>query len=1139
MLTKPTAANGGRQQQQQAAQHRHPPSSTWLSNGQQQQHQPPQQGTPPPPTAGRAAPGGKAAGAENGRKISANPALLPKVSTTSSTAAAAVPSGPKWSSSSSTAAAVAGGRPRPPPTQRTTSRDSASAAPDRKVSKQSSGSRGTARSAVTSKRPELRRAVLLANAEEHSHPDGLFKKGGPHAMSAFRRLSRADFPFKRASDRMHMDSVKQIMEKFERHSTIHGICHASLAPNKGWRRFWLAVFAVCFLILVIQVIYLIIKFFGYPKTVDLDLKFENAPFPSVTVCNLNPYKASVIDRDASVQATMNAFQNILEETGRSEGVAAAIASSTAVRRKRRQLQKKARETKNFERRYLQVYAQCYCELSRLSAERKRGSCFAAYKGNVSLSFGVDTQLHNYHPTKCLCQLDWITRTLWPCFPYNTWKEHICIECVDQLGHCPMRFPAYTIANGEENDGQQKQANKANGSGNKTRKSNGRRRKNGRGNADPSLITAEDKQHQQQHEQQRHGHQQQKISMVQSLEEGMDLCVCHQDYNHCVQNNINGEIPEVLPTADLAMLDFMRHFVEDQNQWGSGGRMRADGVPTTTQTPEIVQAMGFEELKDEIAIKSRARENLMFAVEEKPKEERIKLSQAKDELILKCSFNQYDCDIKKDFKLYYDPTYGNCYTFNWDRDAMVTAHRAGANYGLRVMLYANVSEYLPTSEAVGFRITVHDKWTVPFADAFGYNAPTGFMSSFGVRMKKFFRLEPPYGHCSEGGENSESYIYKGYSYSIEGCHRSCTQNEVIRICGCADPLYPVPENARSCKVSDPVARDCIKNTSRMLGDLIATGALRNCKCHQPCRETAYEVTYSAARWPSGTTKLMECESGDNMCMEKYRTNAALVQVFYEELNYETLSESVAYSLTSLFADLGGLTGLWIGISVVSVLEVFQLIWFCTDYHRNKKKQQQLQHVASIQKKRSTTSSISSSVHKGSVRSRKSTKSLMKAASVQSDGTVVPPVAVVIQEETDEEEQNNSSSSSSRSPKRSTGGGRYLAPGEDLPCTCLYGQRGQIVFMKPLCPFHGYMVRRASIYSSNDELGEGEDEDGQREGEGGEEGEKKRESRSSTSTSSSNAGGEGAKGGDKGGEWRPLRPQEATDRGGNVSDYDQLG
>lgn len=88
---------------------------------------------------------------------------------------------------------------------------------------------------------------------------------------------------------------------------------------------------------------------------------------------------------------------------------------------------------------------------------------------------------------------------------------------------------------------------------------------------------------------------------------------------------------------------------------------------------------------------------------------------------------------RDFSQIHDATFGNCYTFNWDREKIVTAHRAGANYGLRVLLYANVSEYLPTSESVGFRITVHDKRVVPFPDAFGHTAPTGFMSSFGVRM----------------------------------------------------------------------------------------------------------------------------------------------------------------------------------------------------------------------------------------------------------------------------------------------------------------------------------------------------------------------------------------------------------------------
>ena len=117
------------------------------------------------------------------------------------------------------------------------------------------------------------------------------------------------------------------------------------------------------------------------------------------------------------------------------------------------------------------------------------------------------------------------------------------------------------------------------------------------------------------------------------------------------------------------------------------------------------------------------------------------------------------------------------------------------------------------------------------------------------QKKFFRIEPPHGHCREGGEEADSYIYKGYKYSIEGCHRSCTQNEVVRLCGCADPMYPNPPGSIPCKVSDPNARDCIKNTTQYLGEIIAKGTLEGCECHQPCRETGYEVSYSAARWPS--------------------------------------------------------------------------------------------------------------------------------------------------------------------------------------------------------------------------------------------------------------------------------------------------
>jgi hypothetical protein len=211
---------------------------------------------------------------------------------------------------------------------------------------------------------------------------------------------------------------------------------------------------------------------------------------------------------------MDAFKNIMQGTGRSEGIAAAISGSGGGKRRKRQL---GNESKN--RRYHQVYAQCYCEINRISGERKRGSCFAAYKGQVSLTFGSNN-LHNYHPTRCLCQLDWISKTLWPCFPYNTWKERLCTECVAELGHCPMRF----YSGSQETP---------------------------------------------------------------KIHEEADICLCHSDYNHCIANNENGEIPEIQPSAEIDKLNFTDFSM------APGERQVTTTTTTTTQAPEIRQALGFD------------------------------------------------------------------------------------------------------------------------------------------------------------------------------------------------------------------------------------------------------------------------------------------------------------------------------------------------------------------------------------------------------------------------------------------------------------------------------------------------------------------------------------------------------------------
>ncbi len=50
-----------------------------------------------------------------------------------------------------------------------------------------------------------------------------------------------------------------------------------------------------------------------------------------------------------------------------------------------------------------------------------------------------------------------------------------------------------------------------------------------------------------------------------------------------------------------------------------------------------------------------------------------------------------------------------------------------------MLYVDVDTYMPTTEAAGVRIVVHDGEDIPYPDAFGFSAPTGFISSFGLHL----------------------------------------------------------------------------------------------------------------------------------------------------------------------------------------------------------------------------------------------------------------------------------------------------------------------------------------------------------------------------------------------------------------------
>uniref|UniRef100_A0A158PB13 Degenerin mec-4/10 cytosolic domain-containing protein n=1 Tax=Angiostrongylus cantonensis TaxID=6313 RepID=A0A158PB13_ANGCA len=579
-------------------------------------------------------------------------------------------------------------------------------------------------------------------------------------------------------------------------TSAHGIPMIGQAPNRYYRAIWVILFLGCMTMLYMNAQSVLEKYRRNEKIVDIQLKFDTAPFPAITLCNLNPYKASLATSVDLVKRTVSLDHN---------------QSFHPAFRFRWRYGTSGRKTKGSDEDY-------YLEndgVQSTTAVNLMEEC-KSERTKLDEPTGVDDY--------CICAFDRNTNDAWPCFLKDSWESTECDTC-NEHAFCTKDNKTY------------------------------------KGHKSPCLCAPS------------------------------RFCVAY-----------NGKTPPI------EIWTYLRQ-----------------GPPM--EDPNFLEALGFEGMTDEVAIVTKAKENIMFAMATLSMDDRKKLSTTKRELVQKCSFNGKACDIEADFLTHIDPVFGSCFTFNHNRNVSLTSIRAGPMYGLRMLVYVNASDYMPTTEATGVRLTIHDKEEFPFPDTFGYSAPTGYVSSFGLRLRKMTRLPAPYGDCVPDGRTSD-YIYKNYEYSVEGCYRSCFQQLVLKQCKCGDPRFPVPEGVKHCEAADPVARKCLDARMNELGGL--HGSFR-CRCQQPCKQSIYSVTYSPAKWPSLSLQIQlgSCNGSNAECNKHYKENGAMVEVFYEQLNFEMLTESEAYGFVNLLADFGGQLGLWCGISFLTCCE-FVFLFLETTY-----------------------------------------------------------------------------------------------------------------------------------------------------------------------------------------------------------------
>uniref|UniRef100_A0A7E4ZSQ6 Amiloride-sensitive sodium channel n=2 Tax=Panagrellus redivivus TaxID=6233 RepID=A0A7E4ZSQ6_PANRE len=293
----------------------------------------------------------------------------------------------------------------------------------------------------------------------------------------------------------------------------------------------------------------------------------------------------------------------------------------------------------------------------------------------------------------------------------------------------------------------------------------------------------------------------------------------------------------------------------------------------------------------------------------------------ESIVRNCNFNNAECNTSA-FLTYYDATFGACYIFNYHN--LYQTQRAGNESPWNKAVFTD-------HRCRRAYISIKPKGGVPAVEIDGIGAPVGQDTQIGLTYTKISRLKKPYNDCTDDDEEVDLY-YPNKTYTYDLCLRVCRQKFIYENIGCADPRYGMLPNMTKCvfeNLNDLLKlRDDQNKASPYYWDPDTM-----CTCKLPCAETNIATTFTLAKAPTNYFSVMNSRyvptsyncyvtstfGSVNACIEWYKHNSVVVSVYFETFDYDSLQETVGYSVSSMLNEFGGHLGLWLGFSIITITE----------------------------------------------------------------------------------------------------------------------------------------------------------------------------------------------------------------------------
>ncbi|XP_023930597.1 acid-sensing ion channel 5-like, partial [Lingula anatina] len=286
----------------------------------------------------------------------------------------------------------------------------------------------------------------------------------------------------------------------------------------------------------------------------------------------------------------------------------------------------------------------------------------------------------------------------------------------------------------------------------------------------------------------------------------------------------------------------------------------------------------------------------------------------------CTFRGRPCNWTTDFNHVFT-AFGNCFTFNANNDAF--QDQPGAKNGLSLEINIEQQYYsnrlqLGDQVDAGIFFHVHNQSVPPSVETDGRAVPPGFHAYVGLTRTDSYSIDPPYGLCNKSAE-----LVNFPDYSVAACVLECKEQHMLRECGCE--LFEYEGRGRECSLMEVTT--CAKP---LLGEIKTIYYFlwnhlyefsNMCDCPVACEDVTYATSVTYTSIPSNSTA-SELATNLRMSPTEVKANYVIMDIYLENLNYIKSEQLPAVEPSALISDIGGQFGLFMGFSLLTIIEFIE-------------------------------------------------------------------------------------------------------------------------------------------------------------------------------------------------------------------------